>query len=561
MQRAVNNLVSQIVDSGIRHVVICPGSRNAPLTLAFTRHPQSICHALIDERSAAYTALGMAMGLKQTVVLLCTSGTAVLNLYPAICEAFYSQIPLLVITADRPAHLIDQWDGQCIRQTNVFANHILSSYTFDPLSSELDFAKIIQQCAYPMQGPVHVNVPLDEPLYAHKHEPFEYLENKPSDAEDSLSVRSTLVKNASDFLQLQPNVLTQYKKILIFAGAGFAGPELKQSFTKLYETGKAVVLADVISGLHLHQTTHHWDAMLTLATQEQLNELKPDLLITLGKFTISKGFKNFIKANKPLAHWHLTHNHSIANPFQTNPLEIEVLPEHFLNSLQNALNPLNSEYVSKWSEVSNLTSLPMNKLLNEERYNEFTALASLLKKIPEDMVLHVGNSMTIRYVSFLANLTRNEQIFANRGTSGIDGCNSTAAGFSMVTEKMVLLITGDLSFLYDINGLWNPYLKPNFKIVVMNNGGGGIFRLLEGPSDLPERESFFATRSSRNAESMALEFGFDYRKAETFEDLEKGLNSLLSNSESPGILEVFTDSESNINFYSDFKKLKIDGES
>lgn len=169
MQKALNTLVSHIVNNGIRHVVICPGSRNAPLILSFIRNPDIQCYSLVDERSAAYTALGMAVALNETVAIVCTSGTAVLNLYPAIAEAFYSQIPLLILTADRPPELIDQWDGQCIRQTNIFEKHILGSFIYNPLIPEFNFNGAIGLCANPKKGPVHINVPLAEPLYEAKN--------------------------------------------------------------------------------------------------------------------------------------------------------------------------------------------------------------------------------------------------------------------------------------------------------------------------------------------------------------------------------------------------------
>ena len=231
MQKAVNILVSHVLNNGIRHVIICPGSRNAPLTLSFSRNPQFECYSLVDERSAGFTALGMAVALEKPVAIVCTSGTAVLNLYPAITEAYYSQIPLLVITADRPTEWIDQWDGQCIRQTNIFEKHILGSFTFNPLNPNFNFNEAIGLCSFPKKGPVHINVPLAEPLYEAKNEEFVYdkLPSVPKHLDLSVGV-------------LTNRNITNHKKIILLAGADAWGERFKESFELLKSKGKIVVL-------------------------------------------------------------------------------------------------------------------------------------------------------------------------------------------------------------------------------------------------------------------------------------------------------------------------------
>ena len=249
MQKAVNTLVSHIFNNGIRHVILCPGSRNAPLTLSFSRHPHIQCFSLVDERSAGFTALGMAVALGKPVAIVCTSGTAVLNLYPAITEAFYSQIPLLVITADRPPEWIDQWDGQCILQTRIFEKHILCSFTFNPLKPDFNFNEAMGLCSFPKKGPVHINVPLTEPLYEAKDEEFVY--DKLTPVAEHLSFSPNHI----------PGELT-YKKILLLAGADAWGERFKESFNNLKAEGKLFLLADVISGLHDIQSVAPWLMMI-----------------------------------------------------------------------------------------------------------------------------------------------------------------------------------------------------------------------------------------------------------------------------------------------------------
>ncbi len=544
MQKAVNTLVSHILNNGIRHIILCPGSRNAPLTLSFSRNPQFECYSLVDERSAGFTALGMAIALDKPVAIVCTSGTAALNLYPTIAEAFYSQIPLLIITADRPPEWIDQWDGQCIRQTNIFEKHILGSFTFDPLKPDFNFNEAIGLCSNPIKGPVHINVPLPEPLYESKNVAFEYDKLLPV-PEDLAFTPNHIVKELS------------HKKILLLAGADAWGERFKGSFDLLKSKGKIVVLADVISGLHDSQSVTNWDTICAVVDDDLKQTLKPDLLITIGKFTVSKSFKKFIRAYKPKEHWHVTNNHTIANPFATNPTEIEADETVFLEWLAKAADHLDTSYNTLWRQVSENLNTSTELLFKNSTFNEFSATKLILENLPKNSFLHMANSMPVRFVSFLAGKLNDIKVYGNRGTSGIDGSTSTAAGTSMMLEKPTFLLTGDLSCFYDINGLWNQYLKPNFKIIVLNNGGGGIFRLIDGPHDLPEREDYFATQSTRNCQRMAEEFGFRYYKANDFVSLQTELETFCNDSNQPGILEIFTEPESTVEFYKQFKDLKI----
>lgn len=544
MQKAVNSLVSHVIKHGIRHVIICPGSRNAPLTLAFTRNPQAICYSLVDERSAAYTAMGMALALNSPVAIVCTSGTAVLNLYPAICESYYSQIPLLVITADRPPELIDQWDGQCIHQSNIFEKHILGSFTFNPANPHLDLDSAISLCSFPKKGPVHINVPLAEPLYEAKNDHFEY---------EKLEPVSKSAQVLSDSFPKDFN----YKRVMLLAGADFCGQRHSSIIDKLVNMGKVVVIADIISGLHGTQTAPNWDAYLSVANDYEKAMLQPELLISIGKFTISKGLKKFLKQYKPQTHWHVTSNHSIADPFETKPLEISCDENIFLNQLLLECDSADKTYTELWQKAGAAAAESLDQLFDNSTFNEFSAINTLINDLPQHICLQVANSMPIRYVSFLAEKLKNVSIYCNRGTSGIDGSNSTAAGFSMIQNELTLLLTGDLSFFYDINGLWNSYLKPNFKIIVLNNGGGGIFRLIDGPSDLPEREHFFSTSSKRTCKNLAEEFNFAYYNANDFSNLRTEFQSMLKMNDKPAILEIFTDSEKNIEFFKAFKSMKF----
>ena len=489
----------------------------------------------------------MAVALNQTIALVCTSGTAVLNLYPAVCEAYYSQIPLLVITADRPPELIDQWDGQCIRQTNIFEKHCLGSFTFDPRFPNQEINKALGLCSYPIKGPVHINVPLSEPLYEGANEPFEF--------ED----KHGLQEQESWVLNQLPERL-DYKKIILLAGADAFGGRLGTALDSIARQNKVVVLADIISGLHSVQNIHNWDVVCLLAEEELKETLKPDLLITIGKFTVSKSFKLFIKKHKPKEHWHITPNHSIADPFQTNPMEYEYEESIFLEWIAKSSTSLDDLYFHDWMRVSLKAMHSTEVLFEGAPLNEFTAVDAVLDIMPKGSLVHSGNSMPVRFLSYLAGKLKGIEVYANRGTSGIDGSVSTAVGTAMMTDQPVFLIVGDLSFFYDINGLWNPYIPAHFKIIVLNNQGGGIFRLIDGPSNLPEREQYFSTHSSRNGQRMAEEFGFTFYQSNDMDSLKVALKTMLEDRSKPGILEIVTEPNKTIDFYKRFKELSVKGE-
>lgn len=538
MQKSVNHLVSHIFALGVRHVVLCPGNRSAPVSLSFIRHKEFKCFSLVDERSAAYTALGIATAENKPVVIVCTSGTAVLNFYPAIAEAFYSQIPLIVITADRPPHLIDQWEGQCIRQTSIFEKHSLDSLTFDvENANEFEFEKL-RKCIFPSKGPVHINIPLEEPLYAVDSE-FSYINVKTFENEN------TSFLNQFPLEKLPP-------KILILAGADAYGQRFEEDCSFLKNSKKTVFIADILSGLSKSQNIKNWDLTCLLASDNEKKNIKPDLLITFGKIIVSKSLSQFLKKYKPENHWHITPNATIGDPFQTKPREIICKEEDFLSWLKNNISSSDEEYFNTWKKISEKYELCTNKLFEKQIFNEFTVSKFVLNKIDKKVILYLANSMPVRYVSYLSAFCKNINIFCNRGTSGIDGTTSAAAGVSMVSNKITLLLTGDLSFFYDINGLWNKYLKGNFKIIVFNNNGGGIFRIIDGPDKAKERESYITAPHYRNCEAIAQNFGFEYFEAFDFDSLNKCFEKFMDYKKSSAIFEIKFKQNNSVNF---FKKL------
>ncbi len=537
------DLVAICAKKGIEQAILSPGSRCAPLTLAFARHPDIHARTISDERSAAFIALGMAQQLGQPVVLVCTSGSAALNYYPGIAEAFFQQIPLIILTADRPPEWIDQWDGQTIYQREVFGKHVKKSFNFPDSFSNQDqlwYASRIANEAinlsrqYPA-GPVHINIPLREPFYPIEGEKFEFPE-----IPREFTTVSNQTQLSEESLKHIKNRLNEVKRLLIVPGQQKPNTQLQSLLDQLVKNKGAVVVADVISNMQGENTVNlhdHW-----LGDESRHAELRPDLVISFGKSVISKSLKQFLRKSTT-SHWHLQPDGLSRDTYQHLTRILACSPAGFLNWLCENLPSQEESFHQKWMGLEKKTQESLAETFASVDFGEYPALHFLLKKIPPFSKIHVANSMAVRYLNFLGK--RNQEISCNRGTSGIDGSNSTAVGCALTTKEPVTLITGDMAFFYDRNAFWHNYGTPHLRIIVLNNHAGGIFRLIDGPSKQPELEEFFETKQNLTASHLAGEFGFHYRLARNQEELEDALKNFYEPGLKPKILEIETSSQKN----------------
>ncbi|SKB84341.1 2-succinyl-5-enolpyruvyl-6-hydroxy-3-cyclohexene-1-carboxylic-acid synthase [Dyadobacter psychrophilus] len=550
---------------GVRHVVVSPGSRSAALTLAFTRYGRFTIHVCMDERSAGFIGLGIAQQTGVPVVLICTSGSAVYNFAPAVAEAFFQQIPLVVISADRPKEWLHQYDGQTIYQSEIFGKHIKRSFEFSADYSHADVKWAINRisneavmlAAIVPMGPVHINVPIREPFY-----PAAGDEMIPS-ANLKIIARQPAEKVLSpDVWKALLDEFEEYPRILIAAGQNIPDHELSEVLNKISEEWDIPVLADSIANVSGLRIIRNHDLFLGGKNAE---ELVPDLLITFGLSFISKDFKLFVRKNRPRAHWHISEDEFLADPTQSLTRTIPVSPNYFFKNLfekidyqlfvQNSDPETDSSFLTGWSVQNwNSEQIRGEYVGNLSKLSDLTSLNLLFKCIDRVFQLHVANSMSIRYVNLL-NLESNiRSVFCNRGTSGIDGCVSTAIGAALVNEEETLLIVGDVAFMYDRNGLLLNALPQNLKIVVINNAGGNIFRMIDGPSGLPEIETYFETRHSFSAKRTCEDSNIAYFSCREPESLEISIKAFL---ETRGIslLEIFTDPYENERVWKDLRKL------
>lgn len=550
MMHPVLYSISQLLfRKGVHHVVLSPGSRNAPLTISFARNPNLQVYSIVDERSAGFIALGMSLKLKQPVVICCTSGSALLNYSPAIAEAYYQQVPLIVISADRPPEWLDQRDGQTINQVGTLTNFVKKTFNFPvdlthpdsqwEVNSKLNEA--VNLATTGPKGPMHLNFPFREPFYPDPSQELQFAEPRVYSVESPPITR--------DWSQLQQE-WGQYKRRLVVAG--------QQEDLHNLPAGDFVMVADVISNLESEEAIRHHDLFLSNQKNEVYENLRPELLITTGKSLISKNLKQFLRAYPPLAHWHFDESGVQVDTLQhTSKLVIgdfadfsaslpKTAPDHF--SLQVMRN-----YQQGWKVMEERAFKILKDGFKNLPFSEMEAYKLVIKSLPSGIDLHVANSMAVRYVNMFQGLASDIRVFANRGTSGIDGSNSTAVGCSLVSQDPTWLLTGDLSFFYDRNAFFHNYDLSRLTVVVFNNLGGGIFRLINGPADQPELETFFETRHNRSCQFMASEFGFDYFKVNDKSQLEKVLKNEKSDQKAPRLIEIFIDPNHNQNVFKTIK--------
>ena len=519
----------------IQHIVISPGSRNAPLTIGFTNQEDFTCYSIADERCAAFFALGLAQQLQKPVAVVCTSGSAVLNYYPAVAEAFYSQVPLLIVSADRPKNKIDIGDGQTIRQENVFANHIVFSANLTENASPQNDNLIVSaiETAISQKGPAHINVPFEEPLYETLLEPT------------YIPTISNSFNEKSEF-NLDAKFLSEWqsaKKKLILVGELLPNAIEQKYIEFLAKDPSVLVLLEKTSNLHHPTFIDRIDTLISTFSEDEKLNFQPDILLTFGGMVVSKRIKSLLRNYQPKLHWHVDEIRaydtfgSLSQHFQTNSTSI-------LSQLVVENNLITSDYQHSFQSIWQNRVLNHSKYMSEIPFSDFKVFDFLCRNLPENIQLQVSNSSPIRYLQ-LVELNKTIEVFSNRGTSGIDGSTSTAIGAAIANKKPTIFVTGDISFLYDSNALWNNYIPKHFKIILINNSGGGIFRILPGHEETETFNTFFETSHQLTAEHLAKMYAFEYTSVQNEAELHAVWDSFISNDNRPSILEIFTPEKTN----------------
>jgi 2-succinyl-5-enolpyruvyl-6-hydroxy-3-cyclohexene-1-carboxylate synthase len=547
--KSVLQLVSLLKAHAARQVVLSPGSRNAPLIQSLACDPFFTCHTVVDERSAGFYALGLAQYTGERVAVCCTSGTAALNYGPAVAEAFYQQIPLVFVTADRPDAWIGQRAGQTLPQAGLFHSLVKKSVHLPQIASAEDewyCNRLINEALLETTrrgcGPVHINVPLAEPL-------FVYEESRLPEAR-----KIRLGRPPSGAFGAYGARFLRFRRPMILAGQS-AGGRLPVSLDKLSGAQDCVVLAEHLSNLSPSRYVCNFDALLHAVPEEALPDYAPDLLITFGGHVVSKRLWQFLRAHPPVEHWHVSADGEIADTYQCLTDVVEGEASRFVDCLAEQTRqpaPGRKAFAARWLAASALIPEP------EAEFSDLMAAGAFMKALPEGACVHLANSSSVRLAQLFRPVAGSLRIFSNRGTSGIDGCLSTAAGMSAVSKSLTFLLTGDLAFFYDLNALWNRPLSPKLRILLNNNGGGQIFYSLPGFGTSAIAERHIAVSHTENAGIWAERQGFVYLPVSGGPELLSRMPVFTAGEgDKPVLMEVFTRKEKNAeilrNYYASLK--------
>ena len=484
----VNILTSLLVAHGIHHAVVCPGSRNAPIVHNLNECPDIQCYPVTDERSAGFYALGMTQALKEPVVVCVTSGTALLNLYPAVAEAYYQHRSLVVVSADRPQQWIDQLDGQTLPQPDALGCFVKKAVSLpEPHDEDTRWYcnRLINETLMVKHGPVHVNVPITEPLFD--------FSTPELPKERKIELLPADISNVT--LSHVCRMFMQAKRPMLIAG---------QPMNPLMDEAVVQIGDDV--------------------------DYIPDFVLYTGGSIVSKRLKHFLRKAKET--WVVNSEGEVTDTFMNLTHVVQGDGDVVADMVRSNLEETPHPFVQKWEAL--LAQIRQQVVANEPPYSS-AAVVKYFEQKRGSNIVHYANSMAIR----LANTYSKTPVYCNRGVNGIEGSLSTAAGFSCVTDEKVFCVIGDLSFFYDQNALWNQNLRGNLRILLLNNGKGGIFDMLPGLEKSPARDKFVAAEHHATAEGICQQNDIYYQQATTTEEMQRGIDLLLSADFSrPMVLEV-----------------------
>lgn len=541
MKTAARILADLLPLHGVERVVVSPGSRNAPVIAALHRHGDIALPVVIDERSAAFVALGMSLQSGRPVGVCCTSGTALLNYAPAVAEAYYRQIPLIVISADRPEEWIDQDDSQTLWQQDALAPYVKRRCDISP---RLDFANgpwwanrvindALLEAVSGRPGPVHINIRLDAPLNVEEPAPAG------PRVITEIAPEGTL---PTGYVRELASLLASPRRVMVIAGFHTPDARLNKALSRMAALPNVAVLTETISNLHSPLFISRIDSTLCRLTEEERRAMAPDTVITVGGALVSRHIKEWIRSlPAEVEHWHVGVSHTTVDCFRHLTMRVEIAPRIFMSQLAGAMGSHRApgDYADMWRKAALRAAAIHDEKVAVAPWSDLKALAYVISRIPPKWNLHLSNGTPIRYAQ-LMDCNHIHRTDCNRGVSGIDGCTSTALGASTAYGGVTLLITGDMSFQYDIAPLSSQLLTPRFKIIVVCNGGGGIFRFIGATSDMPEREQYLSVGTRLPLRDLCRGYGLSYYEASSEAGLVAAFPLFAAESTRPALLALHT---------------------
>ena len=535
MNEYIASLVDELYQLGVRHAVFSPGSRSTTLAMLFQSHGGFHTYMNIDERSAGFMALGIAKAQGEPAVLVCTSGSALTHYGPAVVEAKHSGVPMIILSADRPYTLQQVGAPQTIDQQKYFGTAV-NYYEELSVPSESHYYTYPRQVARRAYlkandhklGPVHINVPLFEPLVPNREE--EYFKQ-------GLSAKPFRLVKYQEIASLAS--LLDGKRVLILGGPSVTNPKVVVDFANRIG---AVVIGDPLSNLRQYEgVISTYDAFL--AHHERWEELRPDVVIQLGQIPVSKRIQQWMGTLTDIDYITVSPNAEVVNPSLTTTIHVMASVDVFLWEMSLGISVAQDlEYVRVWQQIESNSREQLDKVQEEPNLFEGRTIHMLQQMMSDEGQLLVANSMSIRDMDYFWATGRSQaMVYGNRGTNGIDGTVSTALGLS-TNGKPTVMLTGDLSFFHDMNGLAiGKTHGMNLTIILHNNDGGGIFQYLpqKGTDDF---EYLFNTPQGINYSGLAIMYGLDYVKVTTNAELEQAMQDYIG-TEGIHLIEVPTSKE------------------
>ena len=544
-KKNILQLVALLRAHGIKRIVLCPGSRNIPLVQTLANIPDFTCYPVTDERSAGFFALGLALHGGGPAAVCCTSGTALLNLHPAVAEAYYQQVPLVVISADRPAAWIGQMDGQTLPQPGVFGTLVKKSVSLPEVVSEEDewycnrlINEALLELSHHGKGPVHINVPISEPFFLL---PVNELPN-------ARVITRYQGLNVYD-KDYQPLIdrLNRYQRRMVVVGQMSLIYLFDKRYTKMLYKHFAWFSENISNQTVPGMPIRNIEPLLCSMNQEEQEKMRPELLITYGGHVISKRLKRFLRKHPPVEHWHISPDGEVMDLYGSLTTLIEMDPFEFLEKIAPMMDNRTPDYPRGWEARSK--AIPQADFA----YSEMSAIGKVIRQLPVPCSLHLANSSTVRYAQ-LFDVPSEVEILSNRGTNGIEGSLSTAIGYATASDKLNFIIIGDLSFFYDMNALWNSNYGANVRILLLNNEGGEIFHALPGLVLHENARRFVTATHKSSAHAWAEDRGFEYLSAHNDAELDEAVKRFTEPSvtQRPMLLEVFTDKQLDIELLKEY---------
>ena len=534
-KKSILQLAALLKAHGVRKIVLCPGSRNAAIVHTLANIEDFTCYSITDERSAGFFAIGLSLQGGGPAAVCCTSGSALLNLHPAVAEAFYQQIPLIVISADRPAAWIGQMDGQTLPQPNVFGSLVKMSVNLPEVQTEEDewycnrlINEAILETTHHGKGPVHINVPISEPIY--RFTAKELPEVRVITRYQGLNVYDR------DYKELIEK-LNGFNKRMVVAGQMSLIYQFDKKFIKPLSKNFVWLTEHLSNQIVPTEPIKNFDVAISAMDEDRQKQMVPDLLITYGGHIVSKQLKKYLRNHPPKEHWHISKDGKVVDLFGCLTTVIEMDPFEFLEKIAFLLDNKPTNYPlmwENWCKIIPEPSLP---------YSQISVTGDLIKALPTPCALHLANSSTIRYAQLFP-LSPDVEVCCNRGVNGIEGSLSAAIGYATASDKLNFIIIGELSFFYDMNALWCTHFNNNLRILLLNNEGGEIFHTLPGMDKSGGTSRKFITAEHQtSAKGWAEERGFNYLRATNAEEWEEALTTFASPEENPKpmLLEVMTD--------------------